>query len=122
MSLHAHRPKGFYVAVVAVIVQAIIPYFDGGSIFLPHWPLAIPLTILYMFFFWLGRAWARGVVLVACAFGLIVFYIDLSNGNRTGMTLDLIRLPFDVFLLYWLNTRAVKAYFARLQGASSRSS
>jgi hypothetical protein len=113
--MNANRPRGFIVATVAVVLQAVIPYFDGSPVFLPHWPLAIPLTILYIFFFWRGRALARGVVLVVCVFNFVVLYIDLSNGNPWGMTLDLIALPLSVFLLYWLNTRTVKAHFSRYE-------
>lgn len=109
----ANRPGGFNVAVVAVVLQAVIPYLESNSVFRFQSILSIPFTVLYIFFFWSGRPWARIIVLLVSLAGFILLYLDLSHGNNWGTIQDLIRLPFDVFLLYWLNTRAVKAYFAQ---------
>ncbi len=63
-----------------------------------------------LWFYWNQKNWARVLVMI----GAVVSIVNLMFINDLGLPaqiLILLEFPFGVFMLWWLNTRAVKAAF-----------
>lgn len=78
--------------------------------------LIFELYLLWQY--WKGREWARVVVLIA-AFAVAAFGVSRLIDRDSTLTLlmshppDFLRLVLALFLLYWLNTPPVRAWFKR---------
>jgi hypothetical protein len=83
----------------------------------PHaWALFVSFTILILigyvvlWFYWKGRNWARMAVLLTSALTLYnLRYVLRGNVFHHVMTVS--EASLGIFLLYWLNTTPVRAYF-----------
>lgn len=76
-------------------------------------------TLVVLRFYWLGRNWARILVL----FGAVLSLLNLSLLGSTGVLTSLlivIEAVFGAFMLWWLNTPRIKAYFAGARDVESR--
>lgn len=74
-----------------------------------------------IWFYWSGRNWARIAVFITSAFNIL----NLLEWNRLSLSPALLTTPahinltakavLSVALLYWLNTRAARAFFTGSQ-------
>jgi hypothetical protein len=76
--------------------------------------IVAPLYFIVLWFLWKGRNWARSTVLVLSflsLFGVFLWseYTLMQQISTVGWTI------LSIFLLYWLNTRAVKQFFKPVQ-------
>ena len=71
--------------------------------------VVVPPLFIY-WFLWKGNRWARRLVLLGSALGP-VSYLMLSEFNWLERIVLFAETPFNLYLLYWLNTREVKEYF-----------
>jgi hypothetical protein len=74
--------------------------------------LLMGLAFYVLWKFWLGRWWARVLVIIASCMALLQIPVlgYAPIGERIVIILE---APVACFLLYWLNTIEVKEYFAR---------
>lgn len=68
----------------------------------------IPALVIY-WAFWKGHNWARWLVFFGSALGILVFAI-FSEFNWAERIVLIIEAPFNLYLLYWLNSEPVKLY------------
>ncbi len=65
-----------------------------------------------VWFYWKGRNWARIIVLLTSILS-VVDLISLASPRTKNPMIVAIWGMFGVFLLYWLNTRPVRSFFAQ---------
>ena len=86
--------------------------------------LSFLLELLVLWHYWKGQNWARVVVLIA---SFLIAAMAFSNLiDRGGSFISLMSHPLTFFqallacfLLYWLNTRPVRAWFKRMSATSA---
>lgn len=77
--------------------------------------LVIAAGYVVLWFFWKGKNWARILVLLNCFVCFynvrdIHFFLGVNPIEKVTLLGEAL---LAIFLLYWLNTRAAKAYFKR---------
>lgn len=80
---------------------------------LPQLVLYFPivfLVFLLLYFFDKGRNWARILVLIGAVLNLVFFIPSLFQGAFQAL-LALLEAPLSVYLLFFLNQNAAKAFF-----------
>lgn len=124
------RPKG--VSVTALIMLALcapgfrmitsqfnaagmLGYYAGGLV------LAFELYAIWCY--WNGRNWARVLVLAVSLLnvaGALSSVLDRNSGLLEVMShpLRFVQLALACFLLYWLNTRPLRAWYSNLPSAA----
>lgn len=72
--------------------------------------IAIVIGYAVLWFYWKGRNWARWLVLLTC---VLCFYnlFFIGKHGRIADIMVLAEAGIAVFLIVWLNTRTVRAYF-----------
>jgi hypothetical protein len=78
--------------------------------------VTILIGYVVIWFYWRGKNWARILVLLT---SLLCFY-NLHSWTRDGLPARIMisaEALLAVFLLYWLNTRAVREFFRSPQSA-----
>ena len=68
------------------------------------------LKLVVVYFYWKGRNWARWVVLVIESLAILGL-LSRRNPSRPPM-LELFDAALGMFIIYWLNTKNVRAYFS----------
>ena len=70
--------------------------------------------VLAVCFYWLGRSWARQLVLMGCVFYLIGLknLHEQWNHSHFGAELSVAAALLAVFLVWYLNIREVRTWFA----------
>jgi hypothetical protein len=70
----------------------------------------ILVSYVVLWFFWQGRNWARWLVLITSVIGLLnlPFLAEMRLVQQVVVVAEAI---LGAFLLYWLNTASVKAFF-----------
>ena len=95
-----------------------------GFLFLneSEWPVGVSVALLALFigggyvalwYFWRGRNWARWLVMVTSGVALLNLLLLLMPVSAIVRGVIVIEAVLGGFLLYWLNTRAVRAFFVR---------
>jgi hypothetical protein len=112
------RPKGVSATAVAVI------FFDLLGLLFIKWsswrvplyvfilPVGISLTMigLPVWFYWKGRNWARWIVMLQAIFPSLLALAKRSTSRP--IVIAILDGIFGLFLLYWLNTQRVRAFFS----------
>ena len=70
----------------------------------------IVATWLVLWSFWKGRNWARWLVLLTSGVALLNL-IGLVSASPVQQLVIVIEAALGAFLLYWLNTRRLRAFF-----------
>jgi hypothetical protein len=113
------RPNGLtWTAVLMAILNTI-----GWSVIVArtklHMRIGLFILLILIFgigycvvwFYWKGRNWARIVVLLTSIVS-VVDLISLASPRTKNPIIVATWGVFGVFLLYWLNTRPVRSFFA----------
>ena len=110
------RPKGLtataiFMSITNAMGWAIIDWSKPGarSVFVTFTVL-IAIGYVFIWFYWQGKNWARILVLLT---SLLCVY-NLRQWNHVGIVERLMigsEAVLAIFLLYWLNTPEVRAYF-----------
>ncbi len=118
------RPQALN-AVVAI--QLALTVFDFVVLFSKRgrpdfqedalWSIVLtPLFLLVLWFFWKGKNWARifeliwaGIVVVAIPLIFLFDFNSIANALE-GMSY-VAGAMYSIYLLWWLNTKEVKAWF-----------
>jgi hypothetical protein len=81
---------------------------------------------IVVLFYWLGRSWARWLVLVGCIFYLVGLKDLMTDWHRhhayPSVALTLGSATLSLYLLWYLHTRDVRDWFARATIAASATS
>ena len=80
----------------------------------------IALGYVVLIFYWEGKNWARILVLAASVIGLLNLFA-LPRWTRTAQMAIVGAAMLSAFLIYWLNTRPVKAFFKGEAGSKASS-
>jgi len=83
----------------------------GAAILVPVFSLIMILSYVVLWYFWRGRNWARWLVLVTSGVALLNL-LGLATASAIQKVVIVIEAATGGFLLYWLNTRAVRGFFA----------
>jgi len=80
--------------------------------------ILIGLGYLFIWFYWRGRNWARVAVLLTSV--LTIYNLRFfARGNTMNKVMVLSEALLGLFLLWWLNTKPIRSYFAEhSEGAS----
>ena len=111
------RPRGLAASTAAMAVMNLT-----GFLFLneSEWPVGVSVALLALFigggyvalwYFWRGRNWARWLVMVTSGVALLNLLLLLMPVSTIVLGVIVIEAVLGGFLLYWLNTRAVRAFF-----------
>ena len=110
------RPKGLtetsiFMSITNAMGWAIIDWSKPNArLIFVIFTILIVIGYLVLWFYWKGRNWARILVLLT---SLLCFY-NLRYWNLRG-AVERVMLGAEavlaIFLLYWLNTRRVRAFF-----------
>jgi hypothetical protein len=113
----SERPKGLASTAAAMSVTNAMGWAIIDWSLPTAWRTFIVSTILIaigygvIWFYWKGKNWARVLVLLTCLLSL--FNLSFWNRNRLPERAMIgIEAALSLFLLYWLNTRKVSAFFA----------
>ena len=71
------------------------------------------ISAIFVYFYWAGKNWARWVIIVVsalCILGLLAITYTWAKSPMSGM-LSLAKAALAAFLLYYLNTKPVAAWF-----------
>jgi hypothetical protein len=110
------RPSGLALATSLVIIQAAIGFIGFHSAYRFGTFAAIVSFITLPYFLWRGKNWARVVVLCLCVVTFLLLLIELPKHDLVRTTRNVAESAMALFLLYYLNTSAVKSYFYRPSG------
>jgi hypothetical protein len=115
------RPRGLTAATLLLVVGNLTSFIDptwmdGGPTLLWFSLAVIFASFIVIGYFWLGRGWARWLVLAVSVLSLVVLvmWASLTAVEKATAVFDAL---LGVWLLYWLNTGPVLAYFGRRAGA-----
>ena len=78
----------------------------------------IAVSFVVLWFYWQGRNWARWLVLLT-SIEALANLTALRSGSIYLIAVIIAEAALAIFLLYWLNTRAVRAFFASSGTGSS---
>lgn len=113
----SERPKGLAGTSVAMSITnamgwAIIDWTKPNAwITFIVFTIFIAIGYIVIWFYWKGKNWARILVLLGCVLSLS----NLFYWSRTGLierAMIVLEVLLGIFLLYWLNTQKVKAFFS----------
>ena len=117
------RPSGVSLTALAVAAlalpgaAALTAQFHGqSSLGLFYGGLVLAIALYTVWSYWRGHHWARVLVLLA-SFAVVaegISNLSEREGNLIGLMshpLLFLRFTLAAFLLYWLNTRPVRAWF-----------
>jgi hypothetical protein len=67
-------------------------------------------VFIVLWFYWNQKNWAR-ILVMLCALISLTNVMYLEEFGLGAQILILVEFPFGIFMLWWLNTRAVKVAF-----------
>jgi hypothetical protein len=118
------RPKGLtatsiFMSITNAMGWAIIDWSKPNArIIFVLFTVTIAINYLVIWFYWKGRNWARILVLLT---SLLCLY-NLRHWNHGGIAERIMigaEALLAIFLLYWLNTPMVRAFFRRQPAADA---
>jgi len=110
------RPKGLTETSVLMSITnamgwAIIDWsMPKAQILFIIFTISIFIGYIVIWFYWKGRNWARILVLPASLISLYNLR-DWNHGGAMARIMIGTEAILAVFLLYWLNTRPIRAFF-----------
>jgi hypothetical protein len=110
------RPKGLAETTIAMCIMNIAGFVFVDSRVAPVeiqyaiFSVIIAVTYLVLWYFWKRKNWARILVLLTGVVAVLNLFA-LSSTSVWAGTLIVIEAFFGIFMLWWLNTQGVKAYF-----------
>src|SRR4029077_17322656 len=110
------RPKGLTETSVLMSITnamgwAIIDWsMPKAQILFIIFTISIFIGYIVIWFYWKGRNWARILVLLASLISLYNLR-DWNHGGAMARIMIGTEAILAVFLLYWLNTRPIRAFF-----------
>ncbi|MGZ4999951.1 MAG: hypothetical protein ACXV7F_06590 [Methylomonas sp.] len=113
------KPKGLTETTVAMCVMNIAGFVFVDSKIAPVeiqyaiFSVIIAVTYLVLWYYWKGKNWARLLVLLTAIVAILNLFA-LSSSTLLSGALIIIEAIFGIFMLWWLNTQSVKAYFKRI--------
>jgi hypothetical protein len=117
MSGANERPKGISESAFAVILfQLVGLVFVARAWTAPLYTLVLTANVslaivgVVAWFYWKGRNWARWLILFQAIFPSFLVLIRQSSNRPLAITV--VDGMFGLFLLYWLNTKKVRAFFS----------
>jgi len=72
--------------------------------------LVIGFGYWVLYKFWMGKNWARILVIIASVIALLNLILFQSQPT-INKTLFIVEAIIAIFLLYWLNTKNIKSFF-----------
>jgi len=90
-----------------VMVEWDSPSAMGQAIF---YGFLIAVTYVVLWFYWKRKNWARVLVMLGAVIS-VVNLIFIDEVNLPTQIVIILEFFFGVYMLWWLNTYAVKAYF-----------
>ena len=78
--------------------------------------ILIGLGYVFVWFYWKGHNWARIAVLVTSVLAVLNLRF-VGRGNTISKVMVITEALLGIFLLWWLNTRQIRSYFARTRSA-----
>ncbi len=110
------RPRGLVITTVLMCICNAMGWFiiEWDK---PHaktefvmFTILILIGYLFLVFYWKGRNWARIAVLLTSV--LTIYNLRYwHHSNASGQLMIVSEALLGMFLLYWLNTAAVREYF-----------
>lgn len=90
-----------------VMVEWDSPSAMGQAVF---YGVLITATYIVLWFYWKRKNWARVLVMLGAVISVLnlIFLKDVGLPAQIVIVLEFV---FGVYMLWWLNTHAVKAYF-----------
>lgn len=70
----------------------------------------IAASYLVLWYYWMGKNWARILVLLGGGLA-VVNLLGFSSASFWEGALIIVEAIFGIFMLWWLNTKSIKAYF-----------
>ena len=110
------RPRGLALATSLVIIGDAIGFIGFTPAFRFGTFAAIVSAIGAAYFLWRGKNWARVIVLCVCVVTFLLLLIELPKHDLVRTTRNVVQSAIALFLLYYLNSSAVKLYFCRPSG------
>jgi hypothetical protein len=110
------RPNGLSETTIAMCVMNVAGFIFVdprlGSVEIQYavFSFIMAVTYLILWYYWKGKNWARILVLMTGLMAVLNLF-SLSSLSTFAGTLVIIEAIFAVFMLWWLNTQSVKAYF-----------
>jgi hypothetical protein len=81
-----------------------------AAVVLPVFAFVILFSYVVLWYFWKGRNWARWLVLLTSGVALLNLAL-LTMAPLVQSVIIVAEAAVAAFLLYWLNTPAVRAFF-----------
>lgn len=112
------RPRGLAETTIAMCIMNIAgfifvdPRVAPVTIQYAVFSLIMAITYLVLWYYWKGKNWARMLVLITGIVAILNLF-SISSVSLLAAALIVIETIFGIFMLWWLNTRNVKAYFKR---------
>ena len=112
------RPKGIPATAFGIIFFDLLGllFVKWSSWSVPLYVLILPVAIavtmlgLLVWFYWVGRNWARWIVMLQAIVPSIIALVKGSTSRPLWVTI--LDGVFGLFLLYWLNTPKVRTFFS----------
>ncbi|MEN9492501.1 MAG: hypothetical protein RJA63_2950 [Pseudomonadota bacterium] len=110
------RPRGISETTIAMCIMNIAGFVFVDSrvaaveVQYALFSVIMAVTYLVLWYFWKGKNWARILVLLTGVVAVLNLFA-LSTTSAWAGTLIVIEAIFGIFMLWWLNTQNVKAYF-----------
>ncbi|MEY4667698.1 MAG: hypothetical protein RL518_397 [Pseudomonadota bacterium] len=74
--------------------------------------LLVSVTFVILYFFWLGRNWARILVLLTSVLALLNLIV-IANSTLSQQIVIALEALLAIYLIYWLNTPRIKDFFVK---------
>ncbi|MEO8021297.1 MAG: hypothetical protein ABI660_05480 [Polaromonas sp.] len=74
----------------------------------------IAATFIVLWYYWKRKNWARILVLIGAGLAVINMYF-IAEMTLLEQAVTVSEFVFGVFMLWWLNTKVVRAYFKTSQ-------
>lgn len=110
------KPSGLAPVTLAMCIlnPTGFAFLEGSGvapvILVPVFGFIMLLGYVVLWYFWKGRNWARWLVLVTSGVALLNLPL-LATASLIQNVVIVAEAAMGVFLLYWLNTRAVRGFF-----------
>ena len=93
-------------------LTALMMIGDTGAFGLVFALVVIAVSYAVLWLFWQGRNWARWLVMITSVIALSNLALVAAEPSWPLRIVIATEALLGLFLIYWLNTKAVRAYFA----------
>jgi hypothetical protein len=110
------RPAGLGVIAILMCALTLATFLVRQPGYLARYTaysvVSAGLTLVVVWFFWKGKNWARWLVLAGSVLALcnLAWFWSASPPQRAYLAVQAL---LALWMLYWLNTRAVRSFFKR---------